>query len=311
MYALALGPHGPQVSALCLGAARLGARVDKAMSFALMDLYAEAGGGFIDTANIYGRGEDLPGASEIVIGEWLRARNNRGRVFVASKVGFPYPGIEAGTSARQIEDECEKSLRKLGVEAIDLYYAHNDDRATPLEESLGAFARLVRSGKVRYIGASNFLAWRLEAAAGVSRARGWPEYCCIQQRHTYLRPRPGANFEPQKPSNDDLLDYCRVHGLRLLAYSPLLNGAYVRPDRQFPAQYLGSDSNARLTMLRTVAAETGGTLNQVILAWMLQSQPPVLPLVSASTPQHLRENLGALDIRLTAEQMARLDQAGA
>jgi aryl-alcohol dehydrogenase-like predicted oxidoreductase len=313
MKTIPLGNTGENVSALCLGVLYYGNRIDKDLSYHLMDRYVDAGGSFFDTANIYShwiagfRG----GESEAVLGQWMADRGNRARVFVASKVGFGYPGVEPGLRAHQIVHECEKSLHRLQTDVIDLYYAHVDDRATPLEETMAAFDRLVRSGKVRYLGASNFLAWRLEQARSVSRVNGWATYACIQQRHTYLRPKPGATFGAQISSNDDLLDYVACEGVPLLAYSPLLNGAYTRDDRAFPEQYLGPDSDARLAALREVAAETDATANQVIYAWMLQSTPPVIPLMAASNDAQMTENLGALDLALTNAQMARLTEASA
>jgi aryl-alcohol dehydrogenase-like predicted oxidoreductase len=140
----------------------------------------------------------------------MRERKNRAQMFIATKVGFGYPGVEQGLRAHQIETECEGSLKRLGIDTIDLYYAHVDDRNTPQEETLEAFDRLVKAGKVRLIGASNFLAWRLEEARWVSQTHGWAEYCCIQQRHSYVRPKPGGSFAPQIAANDDLLDYCRA-----------------------------------------------------------------------------------------------------
>ncbi len=315
MQTVPLGNTGERVSALCLGAMFLGTRQDEATSFHLLDQYVDAGGTFIDTANIYahwvegGRG----GESEALLGRWLRARGHRGRMFLASKVGFGYPGVERGLEPWRIEEECDKSLRLLGVDTLDLYYAHVDDRHTPQEETLGAFAKLVKAGKVRYVGASNFAAWRLAEADAISAAHGWPGYCCVQQRHTYLRPKPGASFDPQLAANEDLFDYVRARqeAITLLAYSVLLGGAYTRTDRDVPEQYRGPDTEARLAALREVADETGCTPNQVVLAWLRQSDPPVLPLIAASSSEQLAENLGALDLTLTADQMARLDAAGA
>lgn len=278
-----------------------------------MDQYADAGGFFLDTANIYSFW--LPGfeggESETVLGKWLQARQNRSRLFIATKLGFAYQDVERGLRADQIERECEKSLKRLQTDVIDLYYAHVDDRNTPLEETMEAFDRLIKAGKVRYIGASNFLAWRLEKARWVSRTSNWAEYRCIQQRYTYLRPKPGASFGAQISANDDLLDYCRSEGITLLAYSPLLNGAYTRADRDFQEQYRGPDSDARLATLHVVAAETGATANQIVYAWMMQSEPPVIPLMAASTDEQMKENLGALDIALSVEQMDRLNKASA
>jgi len=314
MRTVPLGKTGVEVSVFCLGTMHFGSRDDEATSCQLLDQYVAAGGSFLDTANNYA--EWVPGyvggESETLLGRWLRARRNRPRMFIASKVGLQRPGVERGLRAGQIQTECEKSLKRLGVETLDLYYAHVDDRNTPLEETLEGFDRLVRAGKVRFIGASNFLAWRLEAARAVSQAHGWPEYVCIQQRYTYVRPKPGASFgPPQIAANDDLLDYCRARGLTLLAYSPLLGGAYTRADRPLPEQYAGPDSDARLAALRAIAGEKGATLNQIVLAWMAHSAPCVIPVFGTSTSDQMQENLGALAIELSADQMARLNSASA
>ena len=313
MKTIPLGSSGVQVSALCLGAMMFGTKEDETISFRLLDQYMDAGGSFIDTANIYShwvkgfRG----GESESLLGRWFQQRGNRARVFLASKVGFDYPGVARGASARQIQEECEKSLRRLGVDTIDLYYIHKDDRATPPEETLAALDALVKAGKVRFIGASNFLAWRLEEARWISQTHGWSEFCCLQQRHTYLRPRPGTTFDPQAAINEDLLDYGRSRDITLLAYSALLGGAYTRPEREVGDQYLGPDSDARLTALKQVAEQRNASPNQVILAWMLAGSPRILPLIAASTPEQLDENIRALDLTLSAEEMALLDGAGA
>jgi len=311
MKTIQLGKTGIEVSAFCKGVLYFGNRIDKEMSYHLMDRYVDAGGSFFDTANIYSFW--LPGfrggESETVLGQWMRDRGNRSQMFIASKLGFGYQDVETGLRAKQIQTECEKSLKQLQTDVIDLYYAHVDDRLTPLEETMEAFDRLVQAGKVRYIGASNFLAWRLEKARTVSWANGWADYCCIQQRYSYLRPKPGASFGAQICANDDLLDYVKSEGISLLAYSPLLNGAYVRSDRDFQEQYLGPDTDARLAVLHKVAEELEATHNQVIFAWMIQSDPPVIPLMAASTDEQIEENLAALDLKLSDAQMTRLNTA--
>jgi len=310
MRKVTLGTSGEKVSALCLGAMYLGTRNDVASSYALLDQYVEAGGSFIDTANIYAHW--IPGfqggESETLLGQWMRERGNRQNLFIASKVGFNYPGVGRGLSAHQILTECDRSLQRLGIETIDLYYAHVDDHQTPLEETLEAFDRLVKTGKVRLIAASNFLAWRLEKARWTSRTNGWAEYCCIQQRYSYLRGRRGVNFGPQLEANDDLVQYCRSEGVTLLAYSALLGGTYTRPERDPGEQYHGPASEARLAALRAVAAETGATPHQVGLAWMLGQG--TLPLTAGSTPAQIAENIGALDVTLSDAQIARLNAAG-
>jgi aryl-alcohol dehydrogenase-like predicted oxidoreductase len=310
MKTFKLGHTGVDVSALCLGAMFFGTRNDKAASHTILDRYLDAGGTFIDTANIYAHWVQgfRGGESENLLGEWMEERGNRSGLFIASKVGFGYSGVERALTTRLILEECEKSLQRLKVDTIDLYYAHVDDRHTPLEETMEAFNRLVQAGKVRYIGGSNYLAWRLEQAKWLSQVNGWAEFCCIQQRYTYLPPRPGTSFSPQVFANDDLLDYCQNRGMTLLAYSVLLGGAYTRSDRSLPHQVSGEDNQKRLATLRAVAEETGATVNQVVLAWMLQSTPPVLPLIAASDEAQLAENLGALEVQLSADQMARLNK---
>jgi aryl-alcohol dehydrogenase-like predicted oxidoreductase len=308
MKTLALGSTGAQVSALCLGTMLFGTSTDEKTSYRLLDQYADAGGRFLDTANIYSRW--IPGfaggESESLLGRWMKERGNRSSLVLASKVGFEMPGVERGLKARQIEAECDKSLKRLGVSTIDLYYAHVDDRSTPVEETMEALGRLVKAGKVRWLGASNFLAWRLEEARSASRARQLPEYVCIQQRHSYLAPAPGADFGAQIASNADLLDYCRARGTTLLAYSPLLGGAYTRADKPLPAAYRDEYNQRRLQALGDVAREKGVTANQVVLAWMLQSDPVALPLVAASDSRQLAENLGALDVTLSPAELERL-----
>jgi aryl-alcohol dehydrogenase-like predicted oxidoreductase len=231
-------------------------------------------------------------------------------MFIASKVGFQYPGVPRSLKASLIEEECNKSLKRMNIETFDLYYAHVDDRVTPLEESLEAFDRLVKAGKVRLIGASNYLAWRLEQARWLSQTNDWGAFCCVQQHHTYLRLRAGTNIEPQEMANEDLFDYCRTTGLTLLGYSVLQAGAYTREDRSFREIFASEDNQKRLEVLRAVAEEVGATANQVVLRWMLQSSPAVIPLIAASDEAQLQENLNALNIQLSAEQIQRLNAAG-
>jgi aryl-alcohol dehydrogenase-like predicted oxidoreductase len=311
MRTVPLGHTGVNVSALCLGAMYFGTKQDEETSFKLLDAYLDVGGSFIDTANIYSwwiQGYH-GGESETLLGRWMQARKNRNKLFLASKVGFGYGDVPAGLTAKLIQSECEKSLRRLGTETIELYYAHVDDRSTPLEETLEAFERLVEQGKVRFIGASNYAAWRLEEARSVSQMDGLAEFCCLQQRHTYLRPRPGASFAPQMHLTEELLDYARNRPLTLLAYSALLSGGYTHPEKFDFSQYLGPHRDARLAVLRQVAKDKGVSVNKVILAWMLNNKPCVLPLIAASSIEQLNDNLGALELQLTAEDVDRLNQA--
>lgn len=316
MKTVPLGNTGVEVSALCLGAMYFGTRQDETASFGLLDQYVEAGGSFIDTANIYASWEisGKGGESEIVLGHWMKARGNRAALFLATKVGFGYGKIAPGLSARQIEGECEKSLKRLGVDTIDLYYMHVDDRKTPLQETLAALDRLVQAGKVRFVGASNYLAYRMERAHTLAKLNDWPHFCCLQQRYTYLQPRYGQKVvSAQEYVTDELLDYVRWRKkeLTLLAYSVLLGGAYSRTDRTIPEVYATPDNGVRLAVLRQVAQEIDSTPNQVVLAWMRHSDPPVLPLIAASTPEQMQENLDALAVQLSDDQMRRLNEASA
>lgn len=314
MKTTTLGNSGVQVSSLCLGTMYFGSKVDEETSFALLDQYWDAGGRFLDTANVYARWITgfQGGESEALLGRWLAARGYGGKAFIASKVGFPTPvdDLKFGAARSQIERAVEASLRRLGVERIDLYYVHGDDRQAPLAERLEAFTRLRDAGKIGEAGASNFRAWRLEEAHGLCSANGWLDYCCVQQRFSYVRAQRGAYYDPHVEADDAELDYYRNRGLTLLAYSPLLSGAYTRSDRSFPNQYEGPDTDARMGALAKAAEATGATANQVVLAWMLQSDPPVIPVIGMSTSDQLGELLGAIDVKLSPEQCAELSDAG-
>ena len=312
MTTVPLGTTRAAVSAMALGTAYFGTTVSEDAAFAVLDAYVATGGTFIDTANMYagwvpgGRG----GESEAVVGRWMKDRRNRFRLFVATKVGLPYDGVAEGLRAATIREECERSLKRLGVEQIDLYYTHRDDRATPAEEFMAALDGLVRQGKVRHLGASNITAWRLVECNWIARTRGLAEYACLQQRFTYLRPRPNVDFAPQVPVTEEMLDCLRAHGMPLVCYGPLLKGTIDHPTKPLDPRYAWADTDARLAALRAVVAEVGATANQTILAWMLRLSPRVIPLFSASRPGQVRENLAALNVRLTNEQMARLNQSG-
>jgi aryl-alcohol dehydrogenase-like predicted oxidoreductase len=312
MKTIAFGQTGVEVSEICLGAMEFGTRISKDKSYEVLDMYFENGGRFLDTANIYahwlegGKGGD----SETSIGQWMRDRGNRGEMFIATKLGFDMPGEKGTLTAGEIESQCESSLKRMGIDTIDLYYAHRDDQETPLEETLKAFDELVAGGKVRFLGASNFMAWRLEKARNLSQANGWAEYCCLQQRHSYLRLQAGTTFAPQLPVNEDLIAYSRAENFPMLAYTPLLGGCYVREDRQLPAQYLGVDSDNRLKAVQKLADQLSATPNQIVLAWMMQSDPQIIPIIATGSVEHLRENLGVENVQLTVEQLTELDAAG-
>lgn len=305
MKTLPLGPLGLQVSAVCLGSAYFGTRIEQDTAFEIMDTYYEMGGRFIDTANSYAAW--YPGAvggdSERTIGAWMKSRKVRDEMFIATKVGYGYGDVPQGTSPETIRQESEKSLRNLGVDRIDLYYAHIDDRRTPLEETLLALDRLVQEGKVRLIGASNFRAWRMESAYRISLENELSRFAALENHHTYLQPRPEADWKAGVVMGAEHFDFAKNRDVRLLAYYALLKGAYVRPDRPFWAPYQTEVNQERMTRLKVVADDLGVTLNQVVLAWMLHRDPAVLPITVASHRSHLIENLSALQVEIQPEQM--------
>jgi len=304
-----------QVSQLCLGTMYFGYRTDEPTSFAILDRFLEAGGTFLDTANNYGQWHGDAGESERVIGRWRHARGVTGEVVVATKVGArtlvpgdPSPAHWQGLGAKTIREDAETSLRQLGVDRLDLYYAHIDDRATPLEETVDALAELAEAGTVGLLGASNHATWRVERARAIARAGGRPAYSCVQQEHSYLLALP----EPGQLNlvTEELVDYAGAEGLSLLAYSPLLKGVYARPHQAPPAAYDHPANRARLAVLREVAAELGATPTQVVLSWLMGGRAPMIPVVGASTVAQLDEQLGAVDLRLDDDVRERLDAAG-
>ena len=312
MEKVTLGDPSVDVSALCYGTDLIGSRIDEKTSFSLLDVFAGEGGTFIDTGNFYASWYPgcVGGESEKTIGRWMAARGNRESIAISTKLGFDYPGSPGGLTAQEIEGECDKSLRRLQTDRIDVYYAHRDDFETPLEETMEAFHRLVKAGKVRALGASNLWLWRIAEANLLSSLKGWAPYSVVEQRYTYFRPRHGADFGPQICITADMKRFCAHHGMTLIGYSILLQGAYTRSDRPVPAQFAGPEADDRLAALKRVTEETGATVNQVIIAWMRQSDPPVLPIIAGSRKQQVLENIGALAITLSARQMDLLTTAG-
>jgi aryl-alcohol dehydrogenase-like predicted oxidoreductase len=307
-----LGSTDLQVSALAMGSDVLGSKIDQDTTFSLLDYYFGEGGNFIDTGNFYASW--LPGCqggeSETVIGAWMKSRGNRDKLIISSKLAFDYPGCNGGLSAGEIERECEKSLKRLQTDRLDLYYSHRDDREVDQEETMLAFDRLIKAGKVRALGASNLAIWRIAKANAIAEARNLTPYSVVQQRYTYLRPRYGADFGPQLVIGSELKDFALTENIALIAFSVLLQGAYSRQERELPAQFAGPEADERLAALAGVAKEVGYSVNQVIIAWMRQSKPSVLPIIAGSKIDQLKENIAALDLVLSDEQMQTLNTAG-
>lgn len=312
-----------EVSVLSLGAMLFGSATDEATSYAILDRYVEAGGTFIDTSDNYAFWQDggQGGQSEELLGRWRRSRGVGDEVVIATKLGArplapgtSYLDNPEGLSAKVIRESAERSRERLGVEKIDLLYAHIEDRTVPLRETVEGFAELVGEGTVGLLGASNHRAWRVERARAIAAAAGLPGYEVLQYHRSYLPRRldlPG-DLDPDGDVGfvgPDLASYLRAEPqLTLVAYSPLLKGAYARPER-LGAEYDLPSTPARLAALGAVAAETGATVNQVVLAWLLGSEVPTIPLVGFSSVAQLDESLAAVDLELSPEQRARLDDA--
>lgn len=313
------------VSALCLGAMNFGSTTDPETSTAILDRFVEAGGTFVDTSNNYNQWTAAGGESEELLGRWMRSRGNRDQLVIATKCGArtTVPGNPndnwEGLGAAAVESAVKGSLSRLGIDRIDLYYAHIDNRATPLEETVGAFGRLAADGVVDVLGCSNTATWRLERARRLAADQGVEPYSVIQQHYTYLWPSPLVQGRTQRLGSPNYqhagvehFDYLDEHrDLTLVAYQPLLTGSYGRPERPFSTQrgYAHPSAYARFEVLREVAQEVGATTNQVVLAWMLHHDPVVVPLFGASSVAQLEEALGAVEISLDAEQLDRLNNA--
>ena len=316
-----------EVSVLSLGTMHFGTATDQATSFAILDRYVQAGGTFIDTADNYAFWVNATqgGESEELLGRWRRSRGTGGEIVIATKLGARplAPGTTftdnaEGLSAEVIRESSQRSRDRLGMPRLDVLYAHIDDPKVPLAETVQAFAVLVAEGTVGLLGVSNHWAWQVERARGLAAAAGLPGYEVLQYQHSYLRPRtdlPGER-SPDGMSGllgGDLLSYLRAEPqLTMVAYSSLMRGGYVRPDKlEAPefAEYDHPGTPARLAALQEVAKDTGATVNQVVLAWLIGGDIPITPVAGASSVTQLDESLAAVDLELTTEQRTRLDTA--
>ena len=319
-----LGKSGLRVSALGLGTMQFGWSADEATSHTLMDRYLELGGNFIDTADCYsswaGNG-NAGGVSEEIIGRWMKARGNRDQVVVATKVraamgenfsqGRDTPYQREGLSRQWITRACEDSLRRLQVDHIDLYQAHFIDPLVPIEETLSAFTDLVRKGYVRYIGCSNFSAWRLIQSLWTSDKHGFESFVSIQPDYSLIAPTR-ANFERE------ISKVCLEYGVGVIPYSPLaagfLTGKY-RRDQPLPESVRAGEISDRtlseqnwniLDILLELAAQHGTTPTRVTLAWMLVQPFMTAPIIGANTVAQLEDSMGATSLTLTREDLARI-----
>lgn len=316
-----------KVSVLSLGAMLFGTMTDEATSYAILDRFAEAGGTFIDTSNNYAYWVNgtQGGQSEQLLGRWRRSRGAGDEIVIATKVGgrplAPATRLDMktieGLSPKAIREASERSRERLGVDRIDLYYAHVPDQSgVPLADQVAAFGELAEAGAVGILGLSNHWAWQVERARSLAAAAGTATFDVLQYHHTYLRMR--TDIPDRRHTSDGelgaadghILSYIRAEpGVTLVGYSPLLSGAYVRQDKAMDPAYDHPGTPARLAALDEVAAQTGASRNQVVLAWMIGGELPVVPLVGASSVAQLDESLAAVDLELTEAQRERLDSA--
>jgi aryl-alcohol dehydrogenase-like predicted oxidoreductase len=317
-----LGSAGLKVSELCLGTMQFGWTADEAASFEVLTAAAEAGLTFIDTADIYSRwAEGNPGGvAETILGKWLKKRVvDRGELVLATKVRGEMgkePNAK-GLSRQHVLAAAEASLRRLGVETIDLYQLHWPDEETPIEETLRALDDLVRRGSVRYIGCSNFAAWQLVQALWTSDRLGLERFVSVQPHYSLMN---RAEFERE------LEEACRAYGLGVLPYSPLgggfLTGKYRRGEAP-PSPSRGEKSGrlegymkedrswSLLGTLERVAGTREKTVSQIALGWLLSRPGVTSPIVGPRSVEQLQDNLGAVGLRLSPEEMNEIEAASA
>jgi len=310
-----IGRSGLTVAPFCLGGNVFGWTADEDTSFAILDRFVEQGFDFIDTADVYSRWASghSGGESEAVIGRWLAARPGaRDRIVLATKVGMDMGEAGKGLSAAHIERACEASLRRLQTDRIDLYQSHLDDADVPFEETLTAYDRLVRAGKVRAIGASNYEAGRLSEALAVSQAKGLPRYDCLQPEYSLAARDYEAELEP----------LCRAEEVGVIGYFSLaagfLTGKYReagsasgRARENRVARYLNPRGFALLDVLDAVGRDHGVSPAQVALAWIIARPGITAPIASATSVAQLDELLGAARLTLPQDAISRLDAASA
>ena len=307
-----LGRTGLKVSELCLGTMTFGSAADEATGHDMLDQFAEAGGTFIDTADVY-----CAGRSEEILGSWLKSQDRDSLVIATKAYGDMGPGPnDGGNSRKHILTAVEASLRRLGTDHIDLYQMHVFDDGTPLEETLATLDTLVSSGKVRYIGASNYTGWQLQRSVDLARQHGLEPYSCLQPLYNLLD--RGVELE--------LIPVCLNEGIGLIAWSPLrggwLSGRYQRGMSAPPqgtrvgdggsvswAAYDNDGTWQVIDALLAVAGDTGHSPAQVALRWLLQRPGVTAPIIGARSAAQLEDNLGATGWELTHSQMDDLTAA--
>jgi aryl-alcohol dehydrogenase (NADP+) len=305
-----LGSTDLDVFGLCLGGNVFGWTADEDDSFAVLDAYAAAGGNFFDSADVYSMWNPpfTGGESERMLARWTKARGNRDSVVLATKLGKrpDRPGLSAANIRRAAED----SLARLGTDYIDLYYAHADDPSVPMEETLGAFDALVREGKVRYIGASNFTAPRLTEALAVSEREGLARYVALQNQYNLMeRTDYEHHLAPllQREGIAGVPFYGLARGFLSGKYRP---GAQVQSIRAGAvAEYRNARGYKVLSALDEIAASRGVPVAAVSLAWLGAQPTVVAPIASARTARQVLELLPSVGLKLAADELAALNAA--
>ncbi|PJJ70779.1 aryl-alcohol dehydrogenase-like predicted oxidoreductase [Diaminobutyricimonas aerilata] len=310
---------------LALGAMMFGITIDERTSFALLDRFVEAGGEWIDTADCYAfwaSESGYGGDSERLLGRWLKARPDaRARVKISTKVGAEprdkddWPASREGLSPTAVRTAAEGSLRRLGIERVDLLWAHMEDRTVPIEQTAEAFGALVSDGLTKRVGTSNHPAWRVERARRHALERGLRPVDALQHSRSYLRPRPGVLPPGQNHRfgmlDDELVDLAATEKLDIWAYTPLLSGAYDNPAKPIPEAYDHPGNRRRLEVLDEVARELGASRGQVVLAWLVGGRPSITPILGGSKPEQLESALEAVRLELPEELRTRLDEVDA
>lgn len=310
-----LGKSGLEVAPLALGGNVFGWTIDEVRSFRVLDSFVAAGFNLIDTADVYSRWKpgNHGGESETILGNWLKRSGNRSKVVIATKVGMEMGPDAKGLSRAYILQAVERSLQRLQTDVIDLYQAHKDDEATPLEETLGAFGELMQQGKVKAIGASNYTSERLAQALQVSKKHNLPAYTCLQPLYNLCE---RAAFEPT------LEPLCVEHGLGVLPYfslaSGFLTGKYrseadlAKSTRGIAVKKYLNDRGFRiLNALDQVAARYGSTPGRVALAWLLARPSVTAPIASATNLDQLTDLIEATRLELDPPAIQLLNEASA
>jgi aryl-alcohol dehydrogenase-like predicted oxidoreductase len=310
----ALGKAGFSVAPLCLGGNVFGWTADEAQSFKILDAFVAGGGNFIDTADVYSRW--VPGhqggESETIIGKWLKVRGGRDKVVIATKTGAEMTPTDKGLARARVEKQIEASLKRLNTDYVDLYYSHRDDAETPMEEVLETYDRLIKAGKVRAIGASNFTAERLGEALSTADAKGLPRYTVLQ---------PLYNLYDRKDFEGALQDLCVKEGVAVAPYYTLASGFLTGKYRseadlsqsarggKIGTNYLNPQGLKLLDAMEAVAKRLGVKPSQVAVAWLAARPSVVAPIASATKVEQLEELLAAVQLKLDADAMQALDAA--